>query len=196
MAITPDELIKRQAIATRNDLINGLCAEIVIIYARGTSGEGNLGAALGPTFINQVAAAKPGKVIGQGVLPYAATVLGYLAGGDPTGANSMVTLIQRANTQCPGSKIVLGGYSQGAQVVHLAVGKLATTLYSKIAAIVTFGDPKRDEAFPTALQSKALVICNDGDLICDGLPIILGPHGAAEYEKRLSEAVSFVVSKV
>ena len=87
-------------------------------------------------------------------------------------------------------------YSQGAQVVHLAVGKLSTTLYTKIAAIVTFGDPKRDEEFPAALKSKAKVICNSGDLICEGLPIILDAHGAAAYEQRLSEVVSFVISKV
>ena len=53
----------------------------------------------------------------------------------------MVALTQKAALQCPSARIVWGGYSQGAQVTHKAAAKLATSLYSKIAGIVLFGDP-------------------------------------------------------
>lgn len=78
----------------------------------------------------------------------------------------------------------------------MAAALIPSTLHARIAAIVTFGDPKRDEAFPGTLNSKKLVICNDGDLICDGLPIILDPHGSPAYEARLPEVIPFVAARV
>ena len=46
-----------------------------------------------------------------------------------------------------------------------------------MVAVVTFGDPFRDRALPGVLQSRRKTFCNDGDLICDGLPVVLDPHG-------------------
>lgn len=51
---------------------------------------------------------------------------------------SLVTL---AFTQCPDTKVVMSGYSQGAQVVHLAAADLPAATMEKVSAVVTFGDP-------------------------------------------------------
>jgi len=87
-------------------------------------------------------------------------------------------------------------YSQGAQVTHIAAGLLSPVLSRRIAAIVTFGDPKRDDAFPSTLQSKSFVICNPGDLICDGKPIVQQPHSPEAYEARMPEAVAWITARI
>ncbi|RPB27264.1 cutinase-domain-containing protein [Terfezia boudieri ATCC MYA-4762] len=189
-------LTKRQGNPTRDDLINGACNGIIIIFARGTGGAGNIGLGLGPSFVAKVEAALPGRVIVQGVLPYTADILGYLQGGSVEGGRSMKALTERAATQCPDAEIVLSGYSQGAQVTHLAAGLLSPTLSRRIAAIVTFGDPKRDDAFPSTLNSKSLVICNSGDLICDGQPIVKEEHSSQAYEARVPEAVAWIKARI
>lgn len=74
----------------------------------------------------------------QGV-NYTASVTGYLLGGDPAGSTEMLRLINLASTQCPGTKIVLGGYSQGAQLVHNAAKSLTAAVTAKIAASELFG---------------------------------------------------------
>jgi len=103
-------LDKRQGNPTRDDLINGKCNDVIIIFARGTGAEGNIGFGLGPSFIAKVEAALPGRVIAQGVLPYAADLIGYLQGGSAEGGRSMKALTERAAKQCPDAQIVLSGY--------------------------------------------------------------------------------------
>ncbi|KAB8212935.1 cutinase [Aspergillus novoparasiticus] len=55
----------------------------------------------------------------QGV-PYAAYIDGYFAGGDREGAKMIVSLVEMAKGLCPNTSVVLAGYSQGAQIIHLA----------------------------------------------------------------------------
>jgi cutinase len=46
----------------------------------------------------------------------------------------MTTLINTAASKCPSTKIVIGGYSQGAQLVHNAASKLTAAVTARIAA--------------------------------------------------------------
>lgn len=144
--------------------------------------------------MDALAALKPGKTIVQGVIPYAATVAGYLAGGDSQGADSMVALTARAASQCPGASIVWGGYSQGAQVAHKAAARLATALHNRIKAIVLIGDPNDGDALPGALNGKSKTWCHDNDYICDGLPLPIGGH--LDYEKDAPAMAAWVVTKL
>ncbi|RPA76775.1 cutinase-domain-containing protein [Ascobolus immersus RN42] len=180
---------------TISDLNAGKCGPVILIYAKGTTQGGNIGQSPGLKFARDLKASISGASV-QGVLPYNANVIGYLAGGDGEGATSMANLVIKAAKQCPSSKIVMSGYSQGAQVVHKAIKKLATSYYTRIAAVVTIGDPNRDDALPSALQAKRLTVCNDGDPICDGLPLPIGSHAGVEYEKRVAQMVSYIKARV
>jgi len=117
-------LSKRQGNPTREDLINGKCNDVIIIFARGTGGAGNIGLGLGPSFVAKVEAALPGRVIVQGVLPYAADILGYLQGGSAEGGRSMKAFTERAATQCPDAQIVLSGY----RLVLISYGHISDVL--------------------------------------------------------------------
>lgn len=47
----------------------------------------------------------------------------------------------QAFSQCPDTQVVMSGYSQGAQVTHLAAADLPAATMEKVSAVVTFGDP-------------------------------------------------------
>lgn len=51
------------------------------------------------------------------------------------------SLVQQAMTQCPGTKLVMSGYSQGGQLVHNAAAELPASVTGAVAAAVIFGDP-------------------------------------------------------
>ncbi|PWW77665.1 Carbohydrate Esterase Family 5 protein [Tuber magnatum] len=179
--------------ATRSELIAGRCNDIIVIFARGTTEPGNVGDDVGPSFFDALAALEPGRVIVQGV-NYPADILGYLQGGSDSGASDMADLVGRAASQCPDSKIVLSGFSQGAQVTHKAAKKIPTSLQPKVAAIVLFGDPNNGAAFPGTLNANVKTFCHEGDLICHGLPIPTEAH--LHYEDDAPEAAAFVAARV
>lgn len=80
------------------------------IFARGTNEDGNVGSIAGPPWISKMRSGLgTSQVTAQGV-DYVADVAGYLAGGSSTGSAEMLRLINLASTQCPLTKIVLGGY--------------------------------------------------------------------------------------
>jgi cutinase len=91
-------LTKRQySSSSYNQLTDGTaCRAISLIYARGTSQQGNVGdaSAVGPLFFNQVASLVGGtsKLAIQGVT-YSASVSGFLDGGDAAGSTTMTNLI-------------------------------------------------------------------------------------------------------
>lgn len=56
--------------------------------------------------------------------------------------------VEKALRKCPKTKVVMGGWSQGAQVVHKAAGLVdkakdakGISLMKSVGAVVTFGDP-------------------------------------------------------
>ncbi|KAH8155087.1 uncharacterized protein LAJ45_00096 [Morchella importuna] len=180
---------------TRNELLEKkTCAPVIVIFARGTTEPGNVGDDVGPYFFDALAALKPGKVAVQGVNNYPADVWGYLGGGSDTGAADMAASVAKAATQCPGSKIVLSGFSQGAQVVHKAAKRIPSALYANVGAIVLFGDPNNGDSFPGSLNANVKTFCHFGDLICLGWPVPLPPH--LNYEDDAGAAAQFVVGRI
>lgn len=75
----------------------------------------------------------PGMVAVQGV-EYAADIPGFLAGGDAAGSATMAKLVGDAITKCPDTKVVMSGYSQGAQLVHNAGMMLSAADAAKVNA--------------------------------------------------------------
>lgn len=118
------------SIVTRNDLIDGKCNDVIVIFARGSTEPGNIGITLGPVFFDAIEKVEPGRIITQGVNDYPASVSSSasctkdllatlltkskiseaLAGGSKTGAKYMASMVSLAASQCPESKVVLSGY--------------------------------------------------------------------------------------
>lgn len=192
-------LSKRQySSSTYNQLTDGTaCRPISVIYARGTGQQGNVGdsQAVGPLFFNQIASRVGGtsQLAIQGVT-YAASVSGFLAGGDATGSTTMANLISSTASRCPNTKIVIAGYSQGAQLVHNAAVRTSAANAARVAAVVVFGDPKRGQSFGSIASSKTLTICHSGDNICEGGTSITAAH--LNYQNDAPTAGAFVAGKV
>ena len=74
----------------RNDIIDGICKPITLIFARGTTEDGNIGDIVGPPFVgalDNVFGAN--NVAVQGVNNYPADPAGFCAGGSATGSQNM-----------------------------------------------------------------------------------------------------------
>ena len=123
---------------TANDVTNGVCAPLTVIFARGTGESGNIGSVIGPPLFAALSKDLNKNVALQGV-NYAADVAGDTdlgAEGGPT----MASLAEQALKQCPSTKVALSGYSQGGLVIHYALNS-AGLPSADVSAIVYFGDP-------------------------------------------------------
>lgn len=128
------------------------------------------------------------------VFSYPADVAGYLIGGSRTGARNMAAQVARAISQCPTTKIILVGYSQGAQVTHLAGDLIPSSQYSKVAGILLFGDPNKGDRFPGTLNNNVLTICDLLDPICAGVSLPVGTH--LTYYLDAPRAAAWIASRV
>ncbi|KAJ6521230.1 cutinase [Mycena capillaripes] len=168
------------------------------IFARGTNEDGNVGSDVGAPLIADLRAALGANNIAAQGVDYAADVLGYLEGGDPAGSTTMASLINQAATQCPSTQIAIGGYSQGAQLVHNAASTLSAAVTARIAAVVLFGDPDRvghptPPPVGTIPAAKVDSFCHTGDIICTGLG---GASQHLNYNLDAPAASSFIIAHV
>ena len=156
------------------------CDDIEVVFARGTAepiGIGRVGEAL-------VAALTPlvgGQTIGTYGVNYPATY-DFLTAAD--GAVDATNYLTALVAQCPSTKIVLGGYSQGAAVIDMLAGipplgnkigeigsapPLPLDLDSRVAAVAVFGNPSTKFSIPitnSVFGGRAIDLCTDGDPIC------------------------------
>src|SRR5690242_9209184 len=158
------------------------CPDIEVIFARGTNdapGLGNPGQAFADTLRGLVG----GRTMTTYAVNYPASY-DFLAAAD--GANDAAARIATMAAACPSTKLVLGGYSQGAAVVDMLAGvpplgnkigdigsapPLASNLVPKIAAVAVFGNPATKFSNPitsSVFGGRAIDLCKDGDPICSG----------------------------
>ncbi|KAM7189869.1 putative cutinase [Rhypophila sp. PSN 637] len=175
------------------------CPPVIMLFARGSTEVGNMGTVCGPptgTGLKDIFGRDTVAVEG---VEYAALLsTNFLPGGaDLLGIREMKRLIERANTRCPGSKLVVGGYSQGAALTHRAVEDLPQAQKDQIVAAFTFGDTQNQQdngQIPNFPREKTLIICNVGDLVCSGTLTLLAPHFT--YGSRADEAVAFIAGRL
>ena len=122
------------------------CPDVEVIFARGTNEPPGLGR-VGDAFVDSLRQQTGGLNILPYGVNYAASKL-QLHGGD--GANDTIDRVKKSVEKCPNTKIVLGGYSQGASVMDIVAGvpigginwgnSLPPQYANNIAAVATFGD--------------------------------------------------------
>ena len=149
---------------TANEL--GLCRSITIIYARGTLESGNIGLLAGPPFFDALEVAIGSGTFGVQGVPYSANIFGYLEGGDAQGSQTLAALTEQAATQCPHTKIILSGYSQGAQLVHNGANLLSPQIAARVVGVVLFGDPFDGQPIKNISPNIVKTYCFSWDLIC------------------------------
>lgn len=156
------------------------CSDIEVIFARGTNDAPDLGRP-GQAFADALRAQVGDRTVSTYGVNYPASY-DFLTAAD--GANDATNHITSLAASCPSTKIVLGGYSQGAAVVDMLAGipplgnkvgevgsapPLPSSLVPQVAAVVAFGNPATKFGNPitsSVFGGKAIDLCKDGDPIC------------------------------
>lgn len=152
------------------------CPDAEVVFARGTGEPPGLGR-VGQAFVSSLRQ-QTNKSIGTYGVNYPANG-DFLAAAD--GANDASDHIQQMASACRATRLVLGGYSQGAAVIDIVTAAplpglgftqpLPPAADDHIAAIALFGNPSgRAGGLMSALTpqfgSKTINLCNNGDPIC------------------------------
>ncbi|KAK8244715.1 cutinase, partial [Phyllosticta capitalensis] len=181
--------------STQNGLTDGTaCRKVSLIFARGTSEEGNMGTVVGPPLASHLASAIGSSNLAVQGVEYSASAAGAASGGDASGASKMTSLADDVVKKCPDTQVVLGGYSQGAQLVHKAGASIASSTASKVKAVVVFGDPLKGKAIKNIDSSIVKTYCHTGDEVCDGTFVITQAH--LTYGNDTPDAATFIKGKV
>ncbi|KAK6084414.1 cutinase precursor [Seiridium cupressi] len=196
-------LVPRQSSETEvtaNEFLDTGCKDVVFVYARGSTQDGNLGDQPGPQLAASLQdALGADRVAIQGVDYPAGLPQNLIPGGtDPSDAADMADLVANVSATCPDSQIVVSGYSQGAAMVHRSVEQIDDqAVKDQIVAAVTFGDTQKeqdDDQVPTFDTAKTLVLCNDGDKVCNGTLIITKAH--LDYTGKVQQASDFITGLI
>ncbi|MDV3127960.1 cutinase family protein [Mycobacterium sp. 21AC1] len=164
------------------------CADVEVVFARGTNEAPGVGAT-GQAFVDALTAQLPGKSVDVYAVNYPASLnFGQAVDGITDASNR----IQSIATSCPATKIVLGGYSQGAAVAGYTTsssvpagyvlpaglsGPMPASVASHVAAVALFGTPDSwflnlvdRDAPPIAIgmpyTAKTIQLCAAGDPVC------------------------------
>jgi cutinase len=152
------------------------CPDVEVVFARGTNdapGLGNVGDAFVGALRNKVG----GRSVGAYAVNYPAN-FDFLAAAD--GANDASARIQFMVDNCPNTRLVLGGYSQGAAVIDVISAipmpvlgfnnPLPPNVPDHVAAIAAFGNPSAKLGLPLTTSpvwgGRAIDLCNGNDPIC------------------------------
>ncbi|WP_109560042.1 cutinase family protein [Mycolicibacter nonchromogenicus] len=186
------------------------CPDVEVVFARGTGEPPGVGG-IGQSFVDALHA----KV---GERSFAVYPVNYAASsnfGDGVdfartvvdGIRDAGTHIENTAANCPDTRIVLGGFSQGAALAGYVTSAevpqevpadylaylpqpMPASVADHVAAVVLFGTPSTEFLKPTGAPpvrigplyaSKALELCADGDTICNGAPTGGPPLAHASY---------------
>jgi len=183
------------------------CPDIEVIFARGTDDTPGLGA-VGGAFVNALQGKVGGRSVGSYAVNYPASY-DFLAAAD--GANDASAHVQYMMGACPNTRLVLGGYSQGAAVMDViaavpipAIGftnPLPPNAPDFVAAIAVFGNPSAKLGLPLTISpvwaGRSIDLCNGGDPICQTDGQDLNAHKAPNYTGGfVNTAADFVAGRV
>jgi len=116
-----------------------------------------MGSSVGPALAKQLISQLGNSGVAIQGVEYPATIESNISMGSE-GGPEMAQLAEKALQNCPNTKIVLSGYSQGATVTHYAVAKGGLSA-TKVAAAVLYGDPEDGQAVGSLPSSKLKEFC-------------------------------------
>lgn len=178
------------------------CPDVEIVFARGTTEPPGVGG-VGQAFVDSLRSQLGGRSVGVYAVDYPATR--DFARSTTAGANNATARIQSMATNCPNTRIVLGGYSQGAGVINLSTTAMPPDVADHVAAAALFGGPRSafaDSLSPGPLPTiappyagKTIDLCVPNDPICsDGSD--MRAHVAYVETGMVDQAATFAASRV
>ena len=180
----------------------GPCPDVEVVSARGTGEAPGVGS-VGQAFIDSLRPKVPGRSVVVYAVNYPATddfARSELAGADDARAH-----VQSTVANCPNTKMVLGGYSQGAAVIDIVSGELPPEVAGHVAAVAVFGNPESTfartlggtqvPAINPIYRPKTIDLCVPEDPVCSE-----GSNWAAHHlygqTGMTDQAATFVAAKL
>jgi cutinase len=183
------------------------CPAVQVVFARGTGEPDGIGR-VGEAFVDALRPLAKGKSVAVYAVNYPAT-RDFLRAAD--GANDASLFVQNTAATCPDTRIVLGGYSQGAAVIDaITVADQPTLGFTQpmpadvanhVAAVAVFGNPSiRLLGNPlTALSplygSKTIDLCNGADPVCSNGDDVAA-HSLYVQSGLTTQAAQFVADRI
>jgi len=193
------------------------CPDVEVVFARGTFEAPGVGAT-GQAFVDGLTTRLNGKdTVDVYAVNYPAS-LDFAQAAD--GVADASSKIESLSAACPNTKIVLGGYSQGAAVAGYTTtetvpagfvlptgisGPMPPAIANHVAAVVLFGTPAdwvvglADHSAPPIsigqlYQPKTLELCAPGDPVCAPGGLDRSAHSAYKTNGMTDQAADFVVN--
>ncbi len=187
------------------------CPDIEVVFARGTAEPPGTGG-IGQAFVRSLRSKVDGRSVGVYAVNYPAGFDFYTSAS--AGAQDARAHVQHIAANCPATRLVLGGMSQGAAVIDLiTLGGVAVPsglvpapmppeVAGHVAAIAVFGNPSRDvrglgplTAISPLYGEKTIDLCAPGDPFCsDGNNLMA--HGSYVRNGMVDQAASFAASRL
>jgi len=200
------------------------CPDVEAVFARGTGEPPGVGG-IGQAFVDALRSQARGKSVDVYAVNYPAS--SDFAGGIEfaqtviTGITDAVNHIQGTAANCPNTRMVLGGFSQGAVVAGFVTSAvipdgipaalvpppMPPEVANHVAAVALFGKPSdqflSDAGAPVIVigplyTAKTIDLCAPGDTICNGAPP--GPpnmaHGSYGTNGMVDQAAAFAVKRL
>jgi cutinase len=194
------------------------CAGVEVVFARGTFEAPGVGAT-GQAFVDALNARLPGKTVDVYAVNYPASLdFGQAADGIADASNK----IEAIAASCPNTKIVLGGYSQGAAVAGYTTtdtvpagfalpagitGTMPPAIAPHVAAVVLFGTPDTwflnlaDRNAPPITvgqlyTAKTLQLCATGDPVCFPGGLERAAHSSYKDNGMADQAADFAARQL
>jgi cutinase len=197
----------------------GGCADVEFIFARGTNEPPGLGAT-GQAFADSLTSRLPGTTVDVYPVNYPATLnFSQAADGVSDAANKVLNTVGT----CPASKIVLGGYSQGAAIAAYITadsippgyalpdgisGPMPPNVAQHVATVALFGKPSNgflnliDHNAPPIdigplYANKVIDLCAQADPVCSsGQGFSRAAHSAYKSNGMTDQAADFAVAHI
>ncbi|WP_245233850.1 cutinase family protein [Mycobacterium sp. PS03-16] len=216
MAISVSGLLGPQAAGIASAAPQPACPDVEVVFARGTFEAPGVGA-VGQAFVNALNARIGGQPVAVYGVNYPASLdFAAAANGVADASNE----IQAIAASCPDTKIVLGGYSQGAAVAAYTTadavpagftlpagitGPMPPAIASHVAAVALFGTPDPwflglvDRGAPpitigNLYAAKTIQLCNPGDPVCSPGGLNRAAHSAYPTNGAADQAAAFVAN--
>lgn len=189
------------------------CPDADVVFARGTTEAPGVGPT-GEAFVEALRARVAPKWVGEYAVNYPATIEFSTA---VDGINDARTHILATAATCPKTKMVLGGFSQGAAVMGFVTASVVPDgvspaevpapmppeVSNHIAAVVLLGKPStrfmraiNDPAVTIGPQyvGKTIDLCVDNDLVCDTSGRSFSAHNTYVDAGMTDQAATFAAN--
>lgn len=179
------------------------CPDVEVVFARGTTEAPGVGG-VGQAFVDAVRAQAGGRSVGVYAVNYPASHA--FDTSTPAGARDASAHIQSTAASCPNTRMVLGGFSQGAGVIDLATTDLPPSVADHVAAVADFGGPRTSfadglSAGPLPVVAppyagKLIDMCVPNDPICSEGGWDMGAHNAYIVTGMVNQAAADAVGRL